>query len=102
MALLQDGYRFPADAHSITFTNRVGGIDVSWALGAILFEANLLPAKLVRQSPDHAYKLAFWVAVPTLLAALLVAGACICHLRKAHYHPVPTGPDGRVASYASL
>ncbi len=48
--LLTRGYHIPANSTAIQFTGSVGGNEVSFALGGILSEANLLP--FVLRTPE--------------------------------------------------
>jgi hypothetical protein len=48
VTLLRDGYHFDENARDIIFTSKINGNDVGWALGAMLYEANLLPFDIVR------------------------------------------------------
>lgn len=78
-ALLQDGYGFPGTSRAITFSNKVDGTDMSWALGAILFEANLLPAHF---EASTAFRTAFLICVPILSVAVLIFVPLYCYTRR--------------------
>lgn len=42
-ALLVDGYGFEEHTHQLHFIPSIDGVEMSWALGRIIYEANLLP-----------------------------------------------------------
>lgn len=101
-ALLRDGYGFTNGSRAITFTNQVGGTDLSWALGAILFEANLLPARF---DPPYAFRTAFLICVPILSATVLIFAPLYCYTRrKANMETAGSAvtPDRTPSAYAVL
>lgn len=52
--LLHDGYGFGVDSTYIRFVGEVDGTDMGWALGAILYQANLLPWSLPACNDSYA------------------------------------------------
>lgn len=51
--LLGEGYKFPPDSKQLHFVNKVGDNEVYWALGCILYEANMLDWDQVRYLPAY-------------------------------------------------
>lgn len=75
--LLTEGYGFEP-GRNLTVVNKIDGLKVTWALGAMLYEINALPWEYVRPQT--------WVAAfigSFLLNVLLFAGV-IFFLRKSH------------------
>eukprot|EP00003_Mantamonas_plastica_P010644 TRINITY_DN200_c0_g1_i2.p1 TRINITY_DN200_c0_g1~~TRINITY_DN200_c0_g1_i2.p1 ORF type:complete len:270 (+),score=64.79 TRINITY_DN200_c0_g1_i2:678-1487(+) len=48
--LIDHGYRLPAHSHNVTFTNTIAGNPIAWALGCMVYEANLLPESVSTMS----------------------------------------------------
>lgn len=76
-ALLTEGYGFEP-SRNLTVVNKIDGLKVTWALGAMLYEINALPWEYVRQQT--------WVAafIGSFLLNILLFAGVIFFLRKSH------------------
>lgn len=75
--LLTDGYGFEP-GRNLTVVNKIDGLKVTWALGAMLYEINALPWEYVRPQT--------WVAafIGSFLLNILLFAGVIFFLRKSH------------------
>lgn len=75
--LLTEGYGFEP-GRNLTVVNKIDGLKVTWALGAMLYEINALPWEYVRPQT--------WVAafIGSFLLNILLFAGVIFFLRKSH------------------
>jgi len=71
-ALLHEGYGFDEESNSIAMTKTIGDYSVGWALGAMMYEANLLPWSLPQCQSQSGISTTAVIAVSVCLVVVIV------------------------------
>jgi len=84
VSLLHDGYGFDLDSSRLIFGLKVGGIELNWALGSILYQTNLMGwmiPNVVTDCYDKQWVNATIAVMGTALGLLFIISAWLAHHR---------------------